>query len=532
MANYEFLPGVDISVQDGGLILPEDTTTESMLIIAPSLASGAPTEPVLVRQSSDLTTNGFGDFYVNGLVNPIAAEWKAAQDAGNRRVYLCSLQGADDKARFVFLHNLLLNVLADFDVDHVVVKGVSADKEVSGLLATDLDVDFRDSFPAVPGVVVGGYAVTTDAITFPVTTVTGTKDTLVLTLQKEGVASKDLTVTLPAKTYDGVTNSITTLVADLNTELAKITPSDAKAKAVVDNGRIIIMLDAPFTFKSGTVATDLKLTAGTKATYTRNPAGPMVRGNFAQLVGDYAETQTLLYNSVIGYVGVAGPTQTTMTAIKTYVDSLVARNNDYSPYVQVVADEVGIVMPLTNQLYFMNGATHYAALVSQLSAESAPTNKVLKGARTVRYTFSRRQLNALTGKKYVTFHLKGGNLIVTDGVTTAPDLAYAGTVRSSDYARLSTLRITQTAVQVVRNAAERFIGQPNEMPQYNALNAAIKAELEAMRVAGALNDYRFSVIASSATLDAAKVSLVLIPMFELRRISVDVSLNPPAAYFA
>ena len=69
------------------------------------------------------------------------------------------------------------------------------------------------------------------------------------------------------------------------------------------------------------------------------------------------------------------------------------------------------------------------------------------------------------------------------------------------------------------------------MPQYNALNATIKGVLEAMRSAGALSDYRFTVVASSATLDAAKVTLVLVPMFELRRISVDVSLRPPQYYF-
>ena len=522
MAN-EFLPGVDVTVNDGGLILPEDTTTESMLIIAPSLVAGAPTEPVLVRQASELISYGFGDFYVGGQVNPVAAEWKAAQDAGNRRTYLVALQGADDKAKFLFLHNLLFGVLADFDVDHVVLAGVSADVEASGLQQSDFTApEFATGFPVLPGMIITSYVVKGDAVSFPVTVTTGTKDTLILT-----VGGTDKTVTLLSATYDGSTKNLNTLVTDLNTELAKITP--AKIKAVAQDGQIILLSDTAVTVKGGTIASDLKL-SGKTGVLEKNGQGTIVKGNFAQLIGDFAERQTLQHNSVVGYIGVKAPIQTTMAAIKTHVDNLVARNNDFSPYVQVVADEVGIQMPLTNSLFFVSGATHYAALISQLPAQSAPTNKVLKGARAVRYSYSLRQLNALTGKKYVTFRLKNGSLIVTDGITTAPSIAYGGTVRSSDYARLSTLRITQTAVEVVREACDPFIGEPNQMPQYNALNAAIKGALEAMRVAGALSDYSFSVIADSQTLDRAKVTLSLIPMFELRRITVDVSLRPPTQF--
>lgn len=530
MANFEYLPGVDISVQDGGLILPEDTTTESMLIIAPSLVEGAPQEPVLVRQSSDLTGYGFGDFYVNGVVNPIAAEWKAAQDAGNRRVYLLALQGKTEKEQFIFLHDMLLGTLADFDVDHVVLKGAVADKEVEGLSQPDFTApEYADKFPYVPGILVTSYVGAGDVVAAPIDIVTGTADTIILTVEKPGVAAKDVTFTLKPAKYDGVTLKIEDLVKDLNTEVEKAT--DFKGKAILENGRITILADVPFTVKGGTAAELVKLHVGEKAVHRKHIQGTIVRGNFAQLLGDYAELQTLMHNSVISYIGVEAPVQTTMTAIKEYTDKLVSRNNEYSPYVQVVAGEVGISMPISNEIIFINGATNYAALISQLRAESAPTNKVLKGARAIRYNYSRRQLNQLTKSKYVTFHLKGGSLIVTDGVTTAPDLVIAGTVRASDYTRLSTLRITQTAVEVVRQACEPFIGEPNQMPQYNALNATIKGVLEAMRSAGALSDYRFTVVASSATLDAAKVTLVLVPMFELRRISVDVSLRPPQYYF-
>ena len=76
MTQYPNLPGIEVTIADGGLILPEDATTQSVLIIAPSLKVDAPVEPVLNRQSSDLETNGFGTFVEGGVVNPIASSCK------------------------------------------------------------------------------------------------------------------------------------------------------------------------------------------------------------------------------------------------------------------------------------------------------------------------------------------------------------------------------------------------------------------------------------------------------------------------
>jgi hypothetical protein len=131
MAQYPNLPGIEVQIADGGLILPEDTSTQSLLIIAPSLSTSAPTEPALVRQSSDLDTLEFGTFVVGGVVNPIAAAWKAAFEGGCRRIYLMALNGTDDAAKFTNLQDSMFGILADFTVDHVVLVGVFADKEVT-----------------------------------------------------------------------------------------------------------------------------------------------------------------------------------------------------------------------------------------------------------------------------------------------------------------------------------------------------------------------------------------------------------------
>jgi aspartate 1-decarboxylase len=256
-------------------------------------------------------------------------------------------------------------------------------------------------------------------------------------------------------------------------------------------------------------------------------AGQITTGSFAKLLGAYAEDQTLQHNATLAYMGVTPPVDLTMRGIKNHTNALLTKNNDFSAYVSVIASEVGITLPVTGATYWTNGATHYAALVSQLRPESAPTNKIVKGVKGIRFGFSVRQLNSLNQKKFVTFTLDEGNMRVVEGKTTAPEIQYGDQVIASNYTQLSTLRITQTAIEVVRQAAKPFIGEPNQMPQYNALNAAIKGALEGMRSAGALQDYQFSVTAVSAKLDSAKITLSIVPMFELRRISVDVSLRPP-----
>ena len=500
MAQYPNLPGIDVSIADGGFILPEDATTESLLIIAPSVKKDAPKEPVLVRQSSELTANGFGTFVEGGIVNPIAAAWKAAFEGGNRRTYLMSLGTYDevtgevenvdamamtDEEKFTFLQNALFGVLADFSVNHIVLLGVTADKEA------ELTAE-----PLLANGVVNEFS---KEGTVALTIVAGTDDTIVI---------NGTELTLAAKTYTE---------AELQTELAKELHNAGiiDVTATVADGKVRLVSELDFTVGEGS-AFGLAGQASKKST-----------GNFALLAGQYAESQTFNHTSTIAYIGVGAPHGNTLAQIKANVDRLVNSKNEYSGYVQVVAaPELGYVLPGKNDLYFANGVVTYAALVSTLAAESAPTNKKVSGVSGIHYNLSLRQLNDLTGAKYVTFRLKNGQVVVTDGVTTAPDYLVGGTKQSSDYTRLSTLRITQTAAQLVRNATEKFIGEPNRAPQYNSMNATIKASLEAMKNAGALTDYRFTVVSRGRMLDEAVVTLELIPAFEMKKITVNVSLKP------
>jgi hypothetical protein len=78
---------------------------------------------------------------------------------------------------------------------------------------------------------------------------------------------------------------------------------------------------------------------------------------------------------------------------------------------------------------------------------------------------------------------------------------------------------------MVREATDPFIGEANELPQYNALNTAIKSTLVKLQENRVIQDFSFAVIARANTLDEAIVTLRIVPMYELRAVQVDMSLT-------
>jgi hypothetical protein len=531
MSSYPNLPGIEVSLADGNLILPEDGTTESMLIVGACTKTGAPTDPVLVRQSSDAIAY-FGDYTdKNGTVNPIVAAWKAAFEGGNRRTYLMSLngEGADDAAKtksaFLKLQEALFGRLADFSVDNVVLKDLVADKETGVLQASDFtNPEDQENFPGVGGVVKYAFSVSSeDVLGYPVNIAAGTSGLTINT----GV---DKPLTLTVKNYDGSTaKTLDDLVADINTELTDATLPGFKA--ILEDGKLVILGDVQFTVKStGTANTVLHLgTTDLVATKGRHEQGTIYVGNFAELLKDYCEDQTINHNTVKGFLGVSAPTTNGLGDVKSNVDRLVALNNSYSGHVSVIAGpELGYSVPGKNTTYYANGVVTYVALVSTLNPESAPTNKQVGGIIGMNYNLSLRQLNALSGAKYVSFRLKNGAVYVTDGITSAPDIVVGGQVNASDFTRLSTLRIAHAAINLVREIADPFVGEPSGIPQRNALSSAIQSGLTAMKGAGAITDFQFTIIQERGqnVIGATKISLQIVPAFETRKIAVDVSLRP------
>lgn len=556
---YDNLPGINVTLKDGGLIIPERGGSESILIIAPSLSKDAPEEPVVIRSSNELQQAGFGDFYVNGEINPIAAEWKAAADSGARVIYLAALKevakayatelednaiatavaNGDDqieaeakfkgvltgtqeqhemRRKFVYFYEMLMSNLLDFDVEHVVVKGVTIEDEVDRLAGDFFpEIENADLFPNIAGMNITSHIVESKSIDYPLSIETGISDTLAFV-----VGGTTFTLTLPAKEYDGADVTVRDLMRDVQAELDKDELLNAKVQE--ESGKLWFHFAEAASVASASTAVFAEV--GQASVIKKTQQGLIVKGSFAKTLADYCAQKTLMKSASLGYMGVKAPVDTKVSTIRKHVDRLMKLDTHISPYLQIVATEVGVVIPRTNATYFTNGATNYAALVSTLPKEFAPTNKQVRGIQTVRYDFSLRQLSALTGKKLVTFRLKDGQLTVTDAITSAPPLYIAGKERDSDFARLSTLRITQLAIEVVREAVDPFVGAANDMPMYNAMNTAIKSSLERLREVGAIRGYNFRIVNLRERLDEATVVLNIVPAFELRRVEVQVSLSP------
>ena len=159
-------------------------------------------------------------------------------------------------------------------------------------------------------------------------------------------------------------------------------------------------------------------------------------------------------------------------------------------------------------------------MISSLAPHNAPTNKSIPNSLRTRYDLSNAQLEALSAMRFVTMRKKRGrNPVICDAMTAAP----AG----SDFARLTTSRITFAAMDVVRRVCDPFIGQPNSQGKRNAMESSITKGLQGLVDIGALRKYAFTVTSSAQqqVLGIIEIDLILVPIFEIRKIRTTVKLR-------
>ena len=178
--------------------------------------------------------------------------------------------------------------------------------------------------------------------------------------------------------------------------------------------------------------------------------------------------------------------------------------------------------------YVADGAAFYAGLQTTLPPHVAATNKLLPGVTGLRFEFSNRQANDLTGAYYVTFRSRfGGGVQVIDAPTAARDLIPG--IQRSDYTRQQTFKIVKAAIREAILASQPFMGQGNAGVAFeNALKSELKTRYENMRKTGALRDYAFT-LSSSLTEQIrgeATLELSLVPAFEFRILNIKVQLRP------
>lgn len=170
-----------------------------------------------------------------------------------------------------------------------------------------------------------------------------------------------------------------------------------------------------------------------------------------------------------------------------------------------------------------DGAAAYAGLITSLAPQSSTTNKSLGGVTQLRL-LSAKQANDLTGMRYVTMLNRTKGLTVASGVSGAYNVTKY--VRS-DFVRLTTVRIVHAAVDLIRSVADKYLGEPNNAPQMNALDAEIDQVLLSLKGQGALNGYQFAISSTpdQRVLGELDINLTLVPAFEITRINLVVSLS-------
>lgn len=529
---YPNIPGVNMQLEDGQLTLNTSINTPRVLIIdtVPGDNENVPEEPVLISNVNELKNN-FGGFFVDGEINKLALEWKAAQEIASTRTYLMALKGKTDKEKYLNLHNQLFGYMADFAVEHVVLTGLFADDYIEGLQASDfLLAEDQEAFPAIRGVLkmdevlVGSGRV--EAAAFPLVVDTDKYDTLKIKLVK---SAAEHVVTIETKTYQDFEElflEIQTKTKAVHELADLILSNDDDIFKIVGPEKMNVMING-----TNSLSRILKVTNQTSV-FKETEEGTKIVGSPAHLIATYVEEQSLQFNNTLGYMGVRPPKGTSLREKQEYVEHLISRDNEVSKFLQVIAGpETGVTVEGSLRTQWTSGVAHYAGLVSTIAPEIATTNQELRTVNRMRYPFALRQIDALISKKYVVYRIKNNQIVVSDGVTTAPDLQIGQDLVSSDFTRLSTLRITNHMISRVRNSVEPFIGKPHDFRMYNAMNTAIKSCISENIEFGVIQDAKYSISLGS-TLDRSTIKLQLLPQFELRVIDVEVGLTNPTNFSA
>jgi len=127
-------------------------------------------------------------------------------------------------------------------------------------------------------------------------------------------------------------------------------------------------------------------------------------------------------------------------------------------------------------------------------------------------------LNSLAKYKYVAIKQKENTLRISDAPTAARD--------DSDFQRLTTVRIIADVVDATRAVAEPYIGEPNTASRRVALETGITRELARLQELGFIQRFeaRVSATVAQQIQGDATVELLIVPAFELRKITIITSL--------
>lgn len=486
MRLYSDLPGIELEIKDGNLVLPaQDLGSDRVLILGPSVTTGRALEvgetleviPRRIQGSEDFTTYGLG--YFNEL-NPLATAWKQAHDAGCRDIWVIEVPGETAPKQYSNLHAIYTTIQDHFASDIVVLSGIFAPADAADT------VDFDDANIVI---------------------LEGTTDYSLL-----GSPQTDVVEELVLADFTTDTYVIPNLVAPGTLKLFKGLTADLATRTnylPLNEGAT-----ADYTYDAETRTITLAVTLG--ATETVIVEYKTYEFSFAAQLAGFCSSVSMKNNQTLGIIA-AKHVYGTLSTLKTALEAQPIRT--YNQFLTVVSGP-GLYFEINNGPYMSDFAGAYAGLVSILPSYSAPTNKVIPGVLSSSHNLSPTLMKDMINKSMVIPRIRNGRVVVADAITTAP--------AASDFIRLTTVRTVNDAVNLIREIAEPYIGEPNTMSRRNGLETAIDTALNGMIRRGALNDFRFSIKSTLADQISGdmRISLDLVPVFETRRIFITVALKP------
>lgn len=192
---------------------------------------------------------------------------------------------------------------------------------------------------------------------------------------------------------------------------------------------------------------------------------------------------------------------------------------DLGKYFSIVADHPLIRNGYSSISYPISFAASYGGFYIGMNPGSAPTNKSVYNTRIV-YKVGLRVLDDLAGAGYVVLREKSTGLKIADAPTA--------TLPSSDWRRLSTVRIVKAVVDGIRNAVDAYLGEGMSDGTRAAMKNSVEKILLAAKKAGYLQDYKPFEIIQTPSMEIegkAEIELTLIPAYELRQVTLSVSLS-------
>ena len=252
--------------------------------------------------------------------------------------------------------------------------------------------------------------------------------------------------------------------------------------------------------------------------------------NFARQLAQHCTYTSLKTAPAHGIIGVTPLDNTTLTGIANHVEQLLEKEFDLyaktpqgknmldrnnMPYplgksISITAMQYNVVLD-SGYVYRSNGSAGYGGMVSVLPLDQSSTNQPYNVSE-VAFDYTNHQLTRLVQKGYITLknsYTKG--FVVTDGITFAP--------AESPFRRLNVSRIASAIEELIREAAEPYIGKQNNDANRNSMQTAIRSRLD--KIKGTLIEaYEFNMVLDPRIAKFAYIDIDynIVPIYEIREV--------------